>query len=165
MREEDETAALDDIETELTSSNGFLIAVLGQESRRRFMEYVNRWDLGWPHQSALAALLNTEPKGMASQKQLSAQVHIDPRNLVAILDTLEERKFIERTPNPQDRRSYGITLTPSGADLARELRAAGAELENDFFASLTQAEQDALHQLLLKLYRGIEGIEDGHTAK
>jgi len=165
MQEEDETLAPDDIESNLASSDGFLIAVLGQESRRRFMECVNRWELGWPHQSVLGALLNSGSDGMASQKRLSAQVHIDPRNLVAILDTLEERKLIERAPNPQDRRSYGIRLTPGGADLARELRATGAQLERDFFASLTQAEQDTLHQLLLKLYRGIEGIDDGHAAK
>jgi DNA-binding MarR family transcriptional regulator len=168
MRRDDEPAApgdADDMVERLTESNGFLIAALGQESRRRFMAHVNRWDLGWPHQSVLGALLNAGPDGMASQKRLSAYVLIDPRNLVAILDTLEERKLIERTPNPQDRRSYGIRLTQSGADLARELRAAGDQLERDFFASLSQAEQDAFHQLLLKLYRGIEGAEDGHPAE
>jgi DNA-binding MarR family transcriptional regulator len=168
MRHEDETTKstdMDDMVAQLTESNGFLIAALGQESRRRFMAHVNRWDLGWPHQSVLGALLNAWPEGTTSQKQLSVYVHIDPRNLVTILDTLGARKLIERTPNPQDRRSYGIQLTPGGADLARELRAAGAQLERDFFAILSQAEQDTLHQLLLKLYRGIEGMNDGHTEK
>jgi DNA-binding MarR family transcriptional regulator len=165
MQQEDDPTALNDIVAHLTESNGFLIAVLGQESRRRFMAHVNRWDLGWPHQSVLGALLSAGPDGTASQKRLSAYVHIDPRNLVAILDTLEERKLIERAPNPQDRRSYGIRLTQSGAHLARELRDTGAQLERDFFASLTQAEQDSLHQLLLKLYGGIEGSEDGHPAE
>jgi MarR family transcriptional regulator, lower aerobic nicotinate degradation pathway regulator len=165
MQQEDETTALNDIVADLIESNGFLIAVLGQESRRRFMAHVNQWDLGWPHQSVLGALLNAGPDGTASQKRLSAYVHIDPRNLVAILDTLEERKLIERAPNPQDRRSYGIRLTQSGAHLARELRAAGAQLERDFFAGLTQAEQDGLHQLLLKLYREIEGSKDDKPAE
>jgi DNA-binding MarR family transcriptional regulator len=168
MQQDDEKMApndRNDMVERLTDSNGFLIAALGQESRRRFMAHANRSDLGWPHQSVLGALLSAGPDGMASQKRLSAYVHIDTRNLVAILDTLEERKLIERTPNPQDRRSYGIRLTQSGADLAGELRAAGAQLERDFFASLTQAEQDTLHQLLLKLYRRIEGAEDGHLAE
>jgi DNA-binding MarR family transcriptional regulator len=165
MPQEEETIAPNDMVAHLTESNGFLIAVIGQESRRRFVAHVNRWDLGWPHQSVLGALLHLGPDGTASQKRLSEYVHIDPRNLVAILDTLEERTLVERVPNPQDRRSYGITLTRSGARLARELRAIGAQLEHDFFACLSQAEQDILHQLLLKLYRGIEGIEDGQPAE
>ena len=42
------------------------------------------------------------------------------------------------------------------ARLAREILAAGAELEHNFLACLSRAEQDTLHELLLKLYRGIE---------
>ena len=165
MPSEDDMAAPDDILAHLSESNGFLIAVLGQESRRRFMAHINRWDLGWPHQSVLGALLNAGPDGVTSQRRLSAYVHIDPRNLVTILDALEGRQLVERTPNPQDRRSYGITLTQSGARLASELRTASAQLESDFFACLSEAEQESLHQLLLKLYRGIEGIDDGKSAE
>jgi DNA-binding MarR family transcriptional regulator len=171
MRQDDETAApidmndMNDIVAQLTESNGFLIAALGQESRRRFIAHINRWDLGWPHQSVLGALLNAGPDGVTSQKRLSAFVHVDPRNLVAILDTLEERKLVERAPNPQDRRSYGVALTQSGVRLARELRAASEQLERDFFACLSQSEQKSLHELLLKLYRGIEGMDDGKSTE
>ena len=171
MQQGAETAASNDTNdtndtvAHLTESNGFLLAALGQESRRRFVAHINRWDLGWPHQSVLAALLNAGPDGVTSQKRLSAYVHVDPRNLVAILDTLEERKLIERASNPQDRRSYGVALTQSGVHLARELRAASEQLERDFFASLSQSEQESLHVLLLKLYRGSEGMDDGKSTE
>ena len=167
MQQDDETAApndmndTDDMVAQLTESNGFLIAALGQESRRRFIAHINRWDLGWPHQSVLGALLNAGPGGVTSQKRLSAHVHVDPRNLVAILDTLEERNLVQRAPNPQDRRSYEVALTQGGVHLARELRAASEQLERNFFASLSQAEQESLHELLLKLYRDIEGMDNG----
>src|SRR5262245_10215455 len=107
------TTATNDMLAQLTESNGFLIAMIGNESRRRVMAQVNRWDVGWPHQRVLSALLALGPDGTASQKHLSACVQVDPRNLVAILDTPEERKLVERVPNPKDRRSYGITLTQS----------------------------------------------------
>src|SRR5215831_6830192 len=97
VRHDDETAApndMNDMEAQLTDSSGYLIAALGQESRRRFIAHINRWDLGWPHQSVLGALLNAGPDGVTSQKRLSAYVHVDPRNLVAILDTLEERNLV-----------------------------------------------------------------------
>ena len=149
-----------DIEDQLIDSNGFLLAAIGQESRRQWMEHVSRWDLGWPHQSVLGALLSSGDEGTASQKRLSDFVGIDPRNLVAILDVLEQRRLVERIANPRDRRTSGVKLTEAGASLAHELRAAAGELERRFFASLSQDEQHTLHQLLLKLYRG---SEDAHA--
>jgi DNA-binding MarR family transcriptional regulator len=156
----DDASARRDVTDQLAESSGFLLAELGQESRRRFMAHVSRWELGWPHQSVLSALLDLAQAGAASQKQLSEFARIDPRNLVAILDALEARTLVERVPVPADRRRSGIRLTESGARLAHELRAAGAALERDFLAPLSQAEQTTLHQLLLKLYRR---IEDGDT--
>jgi DNA-binding MarR family transcriptional regulator len=149
-----------DIEEQLIQSNGFLLAALGQESRRQWMEHVSRWDLGWPHQSVLGALLSSGEEGTASQKRLSEFVGIDPRNLVAILDALEQRLLVERVSNPRDRRTSGVKLTEAGTSLARELRAAAVELERRFFASLSQDEQNTLHHLLLKLYRE---VEDAHA--
>src|SRR5215469_2697386 len=90
-----------DIEDQLIESNGFLLAALGQESRRQWMQQVSRWDLGWPHQSVLGALLPMGAAGTASQKRLSEFVGIDPRNLVVILDELETRQLVERTSNPR----------------------------------------------------------------
>jgi DNA-binding MarR family transcriptional regulator len=146
----------DDLEAQLSESSGFLLAMLGQESRRRFTAQVSRWSIGWPHQSVLSALLRLGDRGVPSQKQLSEYARVDPRNLVAILDTLEEGHLIERVPNPTDRRSYGIQLTARGVSLAHEIRAAGLRLESDFFACLTEAEQRTLHRLLLKLHRGTD---------
>lgn len=146
----------DQLEDQLIESNGFLLAALGQESRRQWMEHISRWDLGWPHQSILGALLSLGDEGTASQKRLSEFVGIDPRNLVPLLDVLEKRRLVERIANPRDRRTSGVKLTEAGVSLARELRAAAVELERSFFARLSQDEQHLLHQLLLKLYQGTE---------
>jgi DNA-binding MarR family transcriptional regulator len=160
MKEIHGAANPNDIEDQLIESSGFLLAAIGQESRRQWMEHVSRWDLGWPHQSVLGALLTLGDEGAASQKRLSEFVGIDPRNLVALLDVLEQRRLVERIAKPRDRRTSGVKLTEAGASLARELRAAAVELERRFFASLSQDEQHTLHQLLLKLYRG---VEDDHA--
>jgi DNA-binding MarR family transcriptional regulator len=151
---QDDDRSPNDFEAQLSESTGFLLAVIGQESRRRFMAQVSRWSIGWPHQSVLGALLGLGDDGAPSQKQLSEYVRVDPRNLGVILDTLEAAHLIERVANPRDRRSYRIRLTESGAGLAREIQAAGAKLESDFLAGLTEIEQRTLHQLLLKLHQG-----------
>lgn len=155
-----DTSPPSDFEAQLTKSSGFLITMLGQESRRRFMAYVSSQNIGWPHQSVLGILLDLGSEGTASQRELGEAAHIDPRNLVAILDTLAERDLIERVPDSLDRRRAGIRLTEGGSRLARELRATSARLESDFFAGLSRAERATLHRLLLKLYRG---IQDDHA--
>ena len=42
--------------------------------------------------------------------------------LTAILDRLESRKLIARRPNPSDRRSWIVAVTPEGNSLASKLR-------------------------------------------
>src|SRR5262245_52572051 len=104
MKDSPGAANPNDIEDQLIESNGFLLAAIGQESRRQWMEHVSQWDLGWPHQSVLGALRSLGEAGAASQKRLSAFVGIDPRNLVAIVDALEQRRLVERITTPRDRR-------------------------------------------------------------
>jgi len=137
----------------LTGSNGFLIAMLGQESRRRFMAHVSQWEVGWPHQRVLSALLELGAGGTTSQRQLSELADIDPRNIVPVIDLLEQRRLIERVPDPSDRRRSGAALTDDGARLARKIHDAAVMLERQMFSGLSADEQDTLHDILLKLYR------------
>ena len=140
----------------LTESNGFLIAMLGQESRRRFMAHVSQWEVGWPQQRVLSALLEIGASGTTSQRQLSELVDIDPRNIVPIIDLLEQRRLIERVPDPSDRRKSGVALTDEGARLARKIHDAADMLEHQMFAGLSPDEQNTLHDILLKLYRSVQ---------
>src|SRR3954449_10977795 len=40
----------------------------------------------------------------------------------AVLDRMEERGLITRTPNPDDRRSFLLSLTPEGKRVAEEVQ-------------------------------------------
>jgi MarR family transcriptional regulator, lower aerobic nicotinate degradation pathway regulator len=146
----------------LTDSNGFLIAMLGQESRRRFMAHVSQWEVGWPHQRVLSILAGLGAGGTTSQRQLSELADIDPRNIVPVIDLLEQRQLIVRAPDPSDRRKSGVTLTGDGARLARKIQDAAVMLEQQMFSGLGADEQDTLHDILLKLYRSVQeqGRED-----
>jgi DNA-binding MarR family transcriptional regulator len=50
--------------------------------------------------------------------------------LTNVLDRLEERGYVERTVNPQDRRSVVVTLTREGTRAARRVRQVLDELEH-----------------------------------
>jgi DNA-binding MarR family transcriptional regulator len=113
----------------------------------------------FPHFAVLAAL---EEFGPASQREISSRLRIDPGDLVAFVDWLEEVGFVERTRDERDRRRYRVQLTASGRR-ALTVRAAAAERMNDeLFRGLGGRERDRLRRLLLDALRGLEhpGPED-----
>ena len=54
-------------------------------------------------------------------KQAGEYLELSTGAMTSLVDRLERRGHIERRPNPQDRRSILIHLTPSGAEIAREI--------------------------------------------
>src|SRR5712692_2616515 len=92
------------LETEprvLLASTGYLLARVGSESRRRFVLALEERDLTLAQYGVLMILgeLKTGP-----QRELADAAGIDPRNLVPILDELENRRLIRRGSDANDRR-------------------------------------------------------------
>jgi MarR family transcriptional regulator, organic hydroperoxide resistance regulator len=52
-----------------------------------------------------------------------------PSTLTGVLDRLERRELVARVPNPADRRSILVRLTPTGRTQARRVAQAFADLE------------------------------------
>src|ERR1700730_17902043 len=109
---------MDDEPADLLTSTGYLLARLGSESRRRWAAMLGVHRLSPPHFGVLMSLAH---RGQLSQQQLSRAVGVDPRNLVAVLDLLEEQQLIDRRPDPDDRRRHAVGLTPAGQRLLEEL--------------------------------------------
>lgn len=139
------------------TSTGFLLARVGSESRKRFSHALARWKLRPAHYGVLMALAE---RGTASQLLLGKIVGIDPRNMVALIDHLEERSLVVRGVHPTDRRHHAVRLTRDGERMLRELRAVGEQLEREMFAALTDPEQATLHALLLKLLPTVTDTTD-----
>ena len=93
----------------LLSSTAFLLAMVGAESRKRWVGGLARWALRPSHFAALMAL---DEIGPISQQDLARLVGVDPRNLVPVVDLLEQRSLVERQPHPTDRRRHAVRLTP-----------------------------------------------------
>lgn len=132
----------------LYASTGFLLAMVGAESRRRFVQSLAGWDLRPSHYGTLMAL---SERGAMSQRELGRMIGVDPRNLVAIIDLLEARRLAERQPDAADRRRRAIRLTPAGGELLEELRRGGEALEREMLAPLAPEERATLRTLLLRL--------------
>ncbi len=133
----------------LLIDRAYLLGRLGREARRQFTQVLSAWEL---HPSHYGILLLLEAIGQASQQRLAQTLTIDRANMVALLDVLEQRGFIERQADPLDRRRHVVKLTAVGQRELQQIRQAREEVDDAFFAGLDTEEQETLHRLLVKLF-------------
>ena len=133
---------------QLNASPGYLLALIGAESRRRWTQALSSAGMRPAHFGVLMTLGFMKK---ASQRQLGDLIGIDPRNLVDVIDHLEERKLLERDVEVGDRRRYAVRLTRTGHQALAELRRAGESAERELLGPLDARERQQLRKLLVKL--------------
>ena len=79
------------------------------------------------------------------------KLKIHPSRLVAILDNLEERGFVERRANPEDRRLYSLHLTTDGEEALGKIGKVAREHQEALLSTLSKEERDTLAALLLRI--------------
>jgi DNA-binding MarR family transcriptional regulator len=118
--------------------------VLERYDRRRVA--AEAFGLSYVRVKALVAL-RAAPRPM---RELAATLGIDAPYTTVIIDDLEARGLVRRTPHPQDRRAKVVALTAEGRQAAqradRVMTTPPAALRG-----LTESELDALHELLSRL--------------
>ncbi len=95
-----------------------MIALTGQAMRSYADKRLKSYDLTVEQLQLL--------KQLAAEKGLSQSILCEisgksPANITRILDRLEKKKRIVRRPNPEDRRSSLVSLTPEGERLRAEV--------------------------------------------
>ncbi|MBS1677792.1 MAG: winged helix-turn-helix transcriptional regulator [Actinobacteria bacterium] len=112
--------------------------------------------------AALLAPLDLRPKQFGlmnvvaladgpSQGEIGAAMGIDPSGLIATIDDLEERGWLERRRDPDDRRRNVVVLTEAGTAKLAEGRAAALRRARELTAPLSAKERRALRDLLAKI--------------
>ncbi|GAA4418288.1 MarR family transcriptional regulator [Georgenia halophila] len=91
--------------------------------------------------------------GGTSQRELADALRLDPSQIVALVDGLEERGLAQRRPNPEDRRQKSVVATTEGRKVFRQARKLiDASLE-EFLGDLDADERDTLRALLTRIVR------------
>jgi MarR family transcriptional regulator, lower aerobic nicotinate degradation pathway regulator len=134
---------------------GYLLARLGEASRRRFQAALEPEGLH-PRHFGVMTMVAAQP-GM-SQQQLHEKTAIDPSSMVAVIDELEAMGLAERRQRAEDRRARTIYLTERGEQTLERVRGLAAGLQREFFAALTAEERRTLHMLLRKLADGVGSV-------
>ena len=144
---------------ERATSEGLLLALLGQYAMRRLRETHTEHKLS-PRQFHLLGLLHD--RGPTGQRELANLMDIDRSALVVLLNPLESDGYISRTRDADDRRRHLVSLTPAGKKPLDRAAQAQRDVEDELFASLTSSQRTQLRELLLKVRDHVAPDTSGH---
>jgi DNA-binding MarR family transcriptional regulator len=96
-------------------------------------------------------LCTLHSSGPLSQGALGERLGIDRTTMVQLVDELERRGLVERKRNPDDRRSYRLTLTSEGEETWGRAKELAEGSEDQVLAVLDDEERDALRELLARV--------------
>jgi DNA-binding MarR family transcriptional regulator len=105
--------------------------------------------LGMPLRHYVALSYVAEQAGMA-QQNLCEILMMDANNLVLLLNDLEDERLVRRVRDPADRRRHLVQVTEEGLARFDRARQARTVVEDEVLGSLSAAERDDLHRLLVK---------------
>lgn len=126
----------------------FLLARANAVSLGKASAHLRAHDLRIRSYSVLAlACDETRP----SQKEIAEFLRLDPSQVVSLIDDLQRRGFVERVPDPRDRRSNVLVATKAGQAAHAKARVDVLRAEDELLAGLDAADRDALGRILRRL--------------
>src|SRR5881296_3515290 len=114
-----------------------LMIKLGRITMHRFSEALEPFGIRPRH---VAALIELRDRGELTQQSLCGQLHLDPTNLVAILNELEKRGYATRRRDPGDRRRHLVEVSKKGIAVIEKVSEVMDGVEDELLDGLDPAE-------------------------
>jgi MarR family transcriptional regulator, transcriptional regulator for hemolysin len=135
---------------------GFLMRDVSRLSAKRFARYAQELELTLPQCKVLAHLSRNEG---ISQARLAELTETDPMTLVRTLDRMQQDGWIERRPDPIDRRAHCLFLLEAARPIVERIWNIAEQTRNEALVALSQAEREQLVQLLERIYDTLSTLE------
>jgi DNA-binding MarR family transcriptional regulator len=133
-----------------------LMIKLGRITMHRFSEALEPFGIKPRH---VAALIELRDRGALTQQSLCGQLHLDPTNLVAILNDLEQRGYATRRRDPQDRRRHIVEVSKKGVAVIDKVSEVMDGVEADLLEGVEPADRARLDGLLTAIWERSGGYE------
>jgi DNA-binding MarR family transcriptional regulator len=124
-----------------------LIADVARMSRVRFDQRVRKLGLTRPQWRTLNCIIYNEG---IQQRLIAGRMEVEPITVSRLVDVLEKRGWVERRPDPDDRRGKLLYLTPAAGPLLARLRIYSDLTEAETFAGFSPAEMEQLKELVAR---------------
>lgn len=98
------------------------------------------------------------------QLEIAQRMGIEPMTLSTYLDRLQSLGFIERRPDPADRRAKLIFTTPAANELIANIRVEQMELMQHVTSGIGEAELDLMRDRLKRLRANLAALEEDSSA-
>lgn len=131
-------------------SYGFLLGKVLQQMEGKFAEGLAPYKI---NARQYGVLLYISGNPYSSQKDISENLQIDRTTMVSHIDHLETLGFVERTRNPNDRRSYSLLITSKGTQVLDSRWEFLIETELEVLTPLNSQEKQLLKEFLVKIWR------------
>jgi MarR family transcriptional regulator for hemolysin len=93
--------------------------------------------------------------GPVTQARLADRLGIGRAAIGSVVDRLEERDLVERRPDPDDRRVWQVSITPSGQALVARVEQVDAVLRAELRQGIGREERQALAWVMTRLQHNL----------
>lgn len=128
---------------------GFLLKDVSRLWVRHFERLAGEFGISLNHARVLVLLSRNEGP---TQARLAEMSDMDPMTLVRVLDRLENDGFLERRPDPNDRRAYRLFLRPAADPALAEIMRIGDDARAKVLDGLSRDERMHLVTLLERIH-------------
>lgn len=90
-----------------------------------------------------------------NQIGLAELLEMEPISLTRLLDRMEQAGWIERRPDPEDRRARRLFMSEKAKPVFAAMIEVGREVRGEALAGLSPAENDVLMELMMRVRRNL----------
>jgi DNA-binding MarR family transcriptional regulator len=123
---------------------------------RRMGEALGVHGLTLPQFDVLATLWHGEG---ITQQELAERLLVSKGNVVGLIDRVGAAGWVERRPDPEDRRANRLYLTEAGREILARAWPCQVALGQKIFGTLTEGELRLMHELLERLEQATRDCE------
>lgn len=143
------------MEFALEDSLGFILSRTNTKLKNELLQRFKEYDVTPEQWSILNCLWVRE--GL-TPKELADLIYKDKPNTNRILEKLQLKELILRTPHPTDQRAFQIFLTARGRALKNELIPKATQLLDEATAGVDKQKVEEMKRLLERIYDNLNEI-------
>ena len=127
---------------------GPLVRDISRLIRKRFEKKAIKLGLTQSQWAVISHLVQHEG---INQATLAEMMDIEPITLVGLLDRLQKAGWVERRPNPTDRRAHLLYLTKRVNSIIDEMESIKAQVRKEAFAGVPAQQEQLILQTLQRI--------------